>query len=287
MKVQFLGTAASPSIPIPFCHCQICTVANRVRGKNLRKRSSALVNQDMLIDIGPDLSSSSSEHNIPLNDISICLQTHFHEDHFDPEMIFSRHADYGTVLEKDLLLAGSIQTLKMMDSIIGRRYGCGSIFEDNLQTVLKIKLLPVTPLECYAIGDYLITGYPANHGRAQDGCLIYAVEYKNKCLFYATDTSIIFEEVWEHLGKTGKRFDLIVLDHTYGFAHESKPADHLAIKDFLEHVQRFKSSGLLSDEGLIYATHISHEGIIEHSELDRYAEANNYRIAYDGLVISF
>jgi hypothetical protein len=59
----------------------------------------------------------------------------------------------------------------------------------------------------------------------------------------------------------------------------------LASKDFLNHVQRINNSGFLKNKGQIYGTHISHEGILEHSELDCYARERNYRIPYDGLMI--
>ena len=80
MKIQFLGTGASPSTPLPFCQCQVCRQARYVGGKNLRKRSSIIINEDMIVDIGPDIMSASYTYNISISDVAICLQTHFHED---------------------------------------------------------------------------------------------------------------------------------------------------------------------------------------------------------------
>ena len=62
----------------------------------------------LLVDIGPDIATASFEYRVSLAGISFCLLTHAHEDHFDPEFIMSRHEEYGTVLEKELLLTGSI-----------------------------------------------------------------------------------------------------------------------------------------------------------------------------------
>ena len=281
MKVQFLGTSASPSMPLPFCQCKVCVDARRIRGKNLRKRSSALINSDMIIDIGPDIMSSSYAHNIDITNVSTCLQTHCHEDHFDPEIIISRHIDYGSVIFEDLHIVGSKQTLEMMDVIIGRRCGYGSIFNNKVQSDLRIKLMPIIPYKQYTIGNYVITGFPANHGSRQEGCLIYSLEYNDKCLFYATDTSVIFDEVWEHLNTAGMKFDLVILDHTYGTGFESKPGDHLAANEFINHVQRIINNNLLKNNGQIFATHLSHEGILEHSELVKYASKHNYNIAYE------
>lgn len=285
MKIQFLGTSASPSTPLPFCHCPFCTTARRVGGKNLRRRSSIIINDDLLVDLGPDIMGASYEYKIDLSRISICLQTHAHEDHFDPEMIISRHAGYGTDIAKDLLLVGSRETLEAMDAAIGRRCDYGSIFESKVQADLRIGLLPAAPFTPYQVGDYRVTGLPANHGPRRQGCFLFKIEYMGKCLFYGTDTSVIFAEVWDHLETTRTRLDLVILDYTYGIGYDSKPADHLGAKDFIEHVQRFRKSGLLKDNGEVYATHISHEGALEYSAFDGYAREHGFRIAYDGLAI--
>jgi len=58
----------------------------------------------VLVDIGPDIATASFEHGVSLAGISICLLTHAHEDHFDPEFIMSRHEEYGTVVAQELLL---------------------------------------------------------------------------------------------------------------------------------------------------------------------------------------
>lgn len=66
-------------MPIPFCVCQICSEARRVGGKNLRRRSSLMINDDLLVDIGPDIATASFEYGLSLAGISVCLQTHPHD----------------------------------------------------------------------------------------------------------------------------------------------------------------------------------------------------------------
>jgi phosphoribosyl 1,2-cyclic phosphate phosphodiesterase len=285
MEITFLGTSASPSMPIPFCACPVCTLARTKRGKNLRKRSSIAINDDLLVDIGPDTASSSFEYQISLANISVCLQTHSHEDHFDPEMIIARHRDYGTVVNSDLLVLGSQETLRAMDLIIGRRCSYGSLFDPKVQAAFRIQLLAVSPFRTYTIGSYQVAGLPANHG-SNRGCLLYSIQHGNKSVLYATDTSIIFEDVWKHLERARMHYDVIILDHTYGMGYESKPGDHLAAQDFIEHVDRFIASNILKTSGQVLATHLSHEGIMEHAKLDDFARKHNYTIAYDGLHIT-
>ena len=282
MQVTFLGTAAAPSMPIPFCTCQVCTDARRVGGKNLRRRSSIIINDNLLVDIGPDIATASFEHNLSLAGISVCLQTHTHEDHLDAEFIISRHAEYGTAVSSDLLFVGASETLRAVDAIVRRRCEYGSIFDSDTQAALKMNVFSVTPYEAFAVGNYRITGYPANHGTDQ-GCLLYSIGQGDHAVFYGTDTSVLSEELWEHLLRHRTRYDLLVLDHTYGIGLDSRPADHLGSRDVIAHANRFREGGLLKDNGIVYATHISHEGNLEHGELDEYARKHGYRVAFDGL----
>ena len=61
MRITFLGTAASEGFPNAFCHCENCEGARALGGPSLRKRSSALINSDLLIDIGPDCAERGGE----------------------------------------------------------------------------------------------------------------------------------------------------------------------------------------------------------------------------------
>lgn len=286
MQIQFLGTAAAPSVPVPMCGCDACRMAQRLGGRNLRRRASLLVNDDLLIDIGPDIMSSSAAFSIPLSGVSTCLQTHFHEDHFDPEMLIARHREYGTVLTGTLNLAGTEQTFRMMDAIIARRCGYGSLFDGDVQRALGIRLHVITFHRSFEIGGYRITGYPANHGAPEHGCTVYGIEDGQRRLFYGTDTSILSESVWVHFHASGAVFDLVVLDHTYGAGFLSHDGDHLAQADFIRHARRFHEEGLLRETGRIFATHLSHEGLMEHEAYDAAAGRNGYRIAYDGLSLA-
>ena len=283
MKIQFLGTAAAPSVPVPMCGCDACQMAQQIGGRNLRRRASLLLNDDLLIDIGPDLMSSSAAFSIPLAGVRTCLQTHFHEDHFDPEMLIARHQEYGTVPTGTLKLVGTEETFRMMDAIIARRCGYGSLFDAGVQKALDIRLHILAFYQSFELGRYRITGYPANHGAPAHGCTLYGIEDGQQRLFYATDTSILPEAVWDHFRTTNTVFDLIVLDHTYGAGFLSHDGDHLAQADFIRHVRRFREEGFLRENGDIFATHLSHEGMMEHEAYDALAGRNGYRIAYDGL----
>ncbi len=44
--------------------------------------------------------------------------------------------------------------------------------------------------------------------------------------------------------------------------------------------------GTVTDDTLIFATHISHEGNDTHENMLTLAKAHNYNIAYDGLTVN-
>ncbi|MXW05976.1 MAG: hypothetical protein F4Z81_13050 [Gemmatimonadetes bacterium] len=282
MNVTFLGTAAAPSMPIPFCVCNVCMEARRIGGKNLRKRSSLVINDDLLVDIGPDIATASFQYRISLTGVGICLQTHPHADHLDIGFILARHAEYGTTLSGELLLGGADETLHAIDTLVRQQSAYESIFDQEARSALKLKTLSITPFEEYRLGNYRVTGFPPNHGDDQ-GFLLYSIALGDRAVFYGTDTSVLSEAVWEHLQRARNRFDVVILDHTYGIGFESRPSDHLAAKDVATHADRFRENGLLKDNGVVYATHLSHEGNLEHDALDEYAREYGYRVAYDGL----
>lgn len=200
-------------------------------------------------------------------------------------MIISRHQEYGSVINQELTIAASEKTLLKMDEIISRRCDYGSIFARKTQLDLRINLFPVEAFTSYDIGGYKITAYPANHGSDDQGCMIYDIFKDEKSILYATDTSVIFDSVWEQMSRKNSRFDMIVLDHTYGEGFESRDRDHLSSSGFISHVQKFIAEKRIINPRMIFATHISHEGNLLHSDFERFSDKNGYQIAFDGLVV--
>jgi phosphoribosyl 1,2-cyclic phosphodiesterase len=147
-----------------------------------------------------------------------------------------------------------------------------------------LKPLCFVPFEPVTLGDYQVTPYPANHGNVGES-LLYSIELGQRAILYCTDTSELSDSVWDHLLKRRTRFDAVILDHTYGIGFSSIPGDHLASQDVAAYADRFRTEGLLKSDATVYATHISHEGYLEHSELDAYARKHGYRIAFDGLTL--
>lgn len=97
MRVTFLGTSAANAYPDAFCSCENCVLARTLGGPSLRRRSAALINDDLLIDLGPDIMTSAFTHGRSLTGVQYCLQTHAHSDHLDPSHFFARSPEFGVV----------------------------------------------------------------------------------------------------------------------------------------------------------------------------------------------
>ncbi len=282
-NITFLGTAAANAFPEAFCKCKNCQAARKLGGKSLRKRSSALINDDLLLDLGPDIMASSQMHNISLTNVQFCLQTHPHADHMDLSHLLSRSPGFGVVGAPRLHFYASHQTLARADQTF-RRDLCGfGLFDKQAEQELNLAIHAIEPLTPMKVGKYCVVAIPANHARSF-GASLYVIEKDGCSILYGTDTAEFLDETWQAFDYLKLAFDLIVLDHTYG--PDEPGSDHLSAHQVAEHAQRMRTKGILKANGRVFATHIAHEGNPDHDTVSEFAKAHGYEIAYDGLVIA-
>jgi len=282
MRVTFLGTAAATSYPLAFCRCTFCNTARERGGADLRRRSSVIINRDLLIDMGPDIVSASFLFRKSIADVRYLLQTHSHSDHFDPQVFTTRVPDYRGVNTPRLQVYASAKTLAKMAEMVKNEGYVDNFLESTEQTKMNIEVNAVTPFDSVQIGNYEVTPFPANHDTTVDS-LLWSITEGLFTVLYATDTDTIPEVTWKGFGEKKLKFDVVVLDHTYG--PDADGSAHLNANRFVQQIQRMKAEQLLSESARILATHISHEGNPPYAELSEYAARFGYEIAYDGLVI--
>lgn len=272
VKVKYLGTAAAEGWPGIFCGCQHCKEARKRGGKNIRTRSSALINDSLMVDFPPDTYYHVINFGIDLSQLKHLVITHSHEDHFYTDDLELRssvfaHLDEGSVLD--------IYGNRAVESIMSE------ILHNNpiLKEYLNIHYVP--PFETFEAGDIKVTPLLALHARTED-CYIYIFEDRDgRRMLYGNDTGIFPEETWEYI--KGRYFNLVSLDCTMGPGQDGN--NHMGLPDNIKVKERLIEMGCADEATKFVVTHFSHNGGLLHDELVELAKPHGFDVAYDGFEV--
>ncbi len=271
MKVLLLGTAAAEGYPGLFCECARCRNARTAGGKNLRLRAAARVNEDLLIDLGPDLLAATHLHKISLAGVRAALITHFHEDHWWTPNLLYRHAWFRENDLPTLHLYGGPR----LEEEMGALCDWHRISPEDL----ALRLHVVEELQKFSAGPYVVQALPAAHAPSTEP-RIYAIARVDKRLLYATDTGPFPEPTWEALA--GFQAHLVVMELTMG---NQTSEGHMGWADFLAARQRMSKESVISPEAKIIAHHFSHHHTPLHEELEAELAVQGVLAGYDGMEV--
>ena len=272
MQVLFLGTSAAEGYPAIFCNCENCMKARELGGKNLRARTSILVNNDLLIDFSADTFMRSLKFNVNLAEIRYLLFTHSHSDHFYLKDLSYRFPPFARQRLPVLNVFGS----KFVANLVRKE------FRGRLRKC-RIRVKEVEPFKEYKAGKYEIIPIRARHITSNKGetCLNYVLNYKDKSVFFSFDTGLYDDpNTWKFLNNF--KFDLVVVECTLCFSE--KYEYHMGFKG-LELFKKKLSRSLKNSK--IIATHFSHGDCPVYEELSRILKRLNIIPAYDGLRMDF
>lgn len=121
MKITFLGTGAAD-----------WGINDKDKKGYNRFFSSALINDDLLIDPGPHIFLSAEKHNVDLSNVKFVINTHTHGDHFNAETL-KKLEDNGAVFYK--LSAG--ESKKIGDYTVSAFYANHSTCEDSVHFIIE------------------------------------------------------------------------------------------------------------------------------------------------------
>jgi len=269
MRLFFLGTAAAEGYPAIFCNCDNCNEARALGGRSRRYRSALLVNDDLLIDFGPDLLASAQTFNRNLSLVTLGLVTHAHADHFIPFNFEMRGEGFTG--------RRAIPTMHL--------YGPHEVAERLTQmkpdlSLLRLEAHTVHAFDTWQNGGYAFSAFHAYHAVDQLETLFYSIDNGVHSFLYATDTGSFPADTWQAL--EGKSFDVIILEETLGVGTYDQ---HLGFDSFLEHADRMRKSGMLRPNGRLIAHHMSHSGNPTHEKVEAILNPHGIEVAYDGLDI--
>ncbi|HWV24350.1 MAG TPA: MBL fold metallo-hydrolase [Thermomicrobiales bacterium] len=284
MKIRFLGTSAAGGFPNPHCRCENCQAARAEGGKSLRHQSSALIDDNLLIDLGPDVSSAVMEQGIDLANVAWVLQTHPHDDHLLPLHAVARSASWAAQEAVPMQWVGSAQTLhRITDQISPKSMQKLDMVTSGEPGEHKLTLVEIEPWQSYTFGPYRVQTVAANHDPTVSP-MLFAIERDGRRMFWGTDTSTVPDGTWQRLADLGWSFDLVVFDHNDGFTRPVSPT-HMGSGAMRREIGIMRDCGLVDEATKVLGTHIAHHSNGPHSVESAKAQELGYDLAWDGFVV--
>ena len=262
MKIQLLGTGAADGWPNPFCTCASCGAA-RTSGE-LRGQTSALVDDRLLIDCGPEVPAAASRHGADLSGVRTLLITHAHPDHLGPAALLFRH------------WAGRREQLDVYAP-----QGVLDHLHDWIGPDDPVLLHPVAVGDDLTCDDYTVRVLAATHGDATIGeaVLFDVTAADGGRLLYATDTGPLSDETVSAVADAA--FDVVLLEETFGDVVEHG-TQHLDLATFPDQLRRLRAVGAINDRSDVVAVHLSHHNS---TDLGERLKPWGARVVPDGTVI--
>ncbi|WP_274363025.1 MBL fold metallo-hydrolase [Paenibacillus thermotolerans] len=269
MKIHMLGTAAAEGFPALFCRCKHCARARELGGRNMRTRSSVIIDDCLKVDFPPDTLYHVHRDGIDLGSITEMIVTHTHLDHLQPVDLEMRLPVYAHETADPLTIYGHdavIRACKSAVSSAGER--------------LAFKL--IQPFQTFETSTARITALPANHD-PNETCLLYLIERGGKTLFYCHDTGLLPDSVWDYLQNNNVKLDAIIMDSTNG--NFPFTGGHMNIEAVIGTKNRMFEQGILHEQSTVIATHFSHNIGLMQEDLEAIYSPEGIVTAYDGMII--
>lgn len=264
MILQYLGTGPAEGFPAIFCTCPTCERARLTGGKNLKTRSSALIDGDILIDISPDLLSQMNVHG--MSPVSSVLITHSHPDHLDMNTLWIRCQKSWCRETAPLSIFASHDVItKIERELKGTRW-------DG-----QLLLTPILPYSRYQIGGISVYPILANH-MPDEECYIFVLQNPSGCILYGNDTGYIGEDILSG----NFIYDVVSLDCANGVL----PSDgHMGLSDIRKMVAILRRHKRIHDGTRIVLNHFGHQSGMTHDEFQNLIDGYGYQLSYDGLLL--
>jgi adenosylcobinamide kinase/adenosylcobinamide-phosphate guanylyltransferase len=251
-----LGTGAADGWPNPWCSCGSC-VAALAQGV-LRGNTSALLDDRLLIDLGPDGPRAALRQGLSLAGVGAVLVTHRHPDHHYPKAwIWRAWAEAKTTLTAALTVLAPPLVLEdaSFDPTVDAR---AVVAGDRLEVI-----------------GYDVVVLAAEH---PDGAVLYDVTGPDGGrLLYATDTGVLPQQTVDAV--RDRAFDVVLLE----LAGSPLPS-HLTLKTWPGQVERLREVSAVTDRTRVVAVHVGHHNPPP-DELDRQLAALGASAARDGDII--
>lgn len=285
MKLTFLGTGAGEGYPGYWCECPHCTYARKHRGKNLRTNSSMVIDEELLIDIGPSCFDNAARFGVNLSKIKTLLVTHPHEDHLQPQHLYWRNTDESllplTYVEK-MRHGGPRFTDIPQLNIYGNSFVMETLRKslDDMEE-LKINLHEIKEGKEEKTDGYRILPVRGNHGSQQGFSHSYIIQKDGKTLLYALDSGSYDEDQFALIQEY--QYDAVIMEGTTGLNEQY--GGHMCLVNNIRIRERLKENKCLRENSRFLLTHLSPHWCPPHDWYESIVASEGLELAYDGLQI--
>lgn len=279
MKLKYYGTSAGGGIPEIFCSCRICEHARKYKGKNIRTRSQAMLDDVLAIEYPVDTFAHTAYLGLDLRKVRHILITHGHHDHYLPEDIFSRPQGENWPVH---FYCSEFTAAKLQKTIDGTE----ADFASGRRTRTcdyKVAAHALIPYQTTEILNYKVTPLRARHAEAI-GAMIFIIQKGDKSILWAQDTGKFHPDAMDYIQNSGLTFDFISMDCTLKRGAQLTQA-HMDMDWCIEMVEQMRQSGNVDEHTTIALSHIGHLVERTHEELEQEAAEHGMIVAYDGMEI--
>jgi len=277
MDLLICGSAASEAIPAFFCICPVCVKANKLKGKDMRSRVAYQLGDTVRVDFGPDILMHQFKYDLHYEKLRHLFITHSHRDHFYPLALGYRMEGFSYVEADNIMnFYGNSTVLNMLNDAF--KY-LKTDFEKC--RINPVQLRSGIPVEMSAEKMTLVP-LPANHALSEEA-FIFAIKKNEKQILIGNDSAYFQEETWNSLHDF--KFNIVILDDTGCGLDISVNGGHTGGKFVLDTVTRMRNEGMADEMTVFIVNHFSHNGRMNHRELEKYFNPHGVQVAFDGMAV--
>lgn len=256
MELLFLGTGAADwSVKYKSC-------------AHYRRLSSALVDGELLIDPGPQIYEFAEDIGKPdlYKNVKNVILTHSHGDHLNAEALVRLNTESGFAV-RFFAHPGAFKKLERVQGLP--------------------KLMPLTPGQSEAVGEYEVVPCLANHGDLQVGeiPLNYIVKKGERSFFYGSDSGWIMYPTYRLIKQY--RPNAIIFECTIGHAPgDDRVFGHTSAAMLGIMTETINAQHAAADDCHFYATHMARTLHGTHEDSQKLLAPYKVIPAYDGMKIT-
>lgn len=276
MNLRIMGSAAAEGTPALFCVCGICTEARAIGGKEIRRRTTYMLGDQVMVDWGPDTLWTMVSFGLDYSRLRHLVMTHSHDDHLAVEQLSYRRKGFSVLPEESLLtLHGNVRVRdRVLDELAARddARGLG-------RYQLDFSLMHAG--DRHDLGEGVtVEALAASHTDNEEALNLLFEVGERQCLI-GNDSGWWSDATWERVSRA--RLDVVVLDTTYGAGERGH--NHMNAEQVASAALELGRLGALAPGARVIANHFSHNGRMLHRDLEAYFGPRGILVGHDGMEV--